>query len=270
MPNHYHLLVHTPLGNLSRRMRHINGVYTQRYNRRHRSDGQLFRGRYKSILVDGDSFLLRLVRYIHKNPVRAGIADRPDLYRWSSHAGYLSSAKKWDWLHKDFFFSILSPHGKARVASYRRFMALEDEEDITRIFSSKKWPAIIGDQDSVSRMKARFFEERVHPQVPDSRAPAPETSQIMQAVCAYYGVDETQLLKSRRGWFNEPRAVAVYLVRTIRRDSFPDIASAFGLRGYSSVGSVLKMIKKQLALDPELNVRCKHIRNTVSTAHKET
>ena len=66
------------------------------------------------------------------------------------------------------------------------------------------------------------------------------------------------------------RAVAVYPRRTMRRDSFPDIASAFGLRGYSSVGSVLKMIKKQLALDPELNVRCNHIRNTVSTAHKET
>ena len=69
MPNHYHLLIHTPKGNLSRSMRHINGVYTQRFNRTHGFDGQLFRGRYKSIIVDGDSYLLQLVRYIHRNPV---------------------------------------------------------------------------------------------------------------------------------------------------------------------------------------------------------
>jgi REP element-mobilizing transposase RayT len=82
MTNRYHLLIHTPLGNLSRCMRHINGVYTQRYNKAHGLDGQLFRGRFKAIVVDGDSYLLQLVRYTHINPVRAGIADRPDLYRW--------------------------------------------------------------------------------------------------------------------------------------------------------------------------------------------
>ena len=62
MPNHYHLLVQTPEGNISRCLRHINGVYTQRFNRRHKVDGQLFRGRYKSILVDADSYLLELVQ----------------------------------------------------------------------------------------------------------------------------------------------------------------------------------------------------------------
>jgi len=75
MPNHYHLLIQTPQGNISRCMRHINGVYTQRYNRLHKCDGQLFRGRYKSILVEQDSYLLELVRYIHRNPLRAGLID---------------------------------------------------------------------------------------------------------------------------------------------------------------------------------------------------
>jgi REP-associated tyrosine transposase len=68
MPNHYHMLVHTPEGNISRAMRPINGIYTYRFNSRHHVDGQLFRGRYKSILVNGDSHLLQLVRYIHRNP----------------------------------------------------------------------------------------------------------------------------------------------------------------------------------------------------------
>ena len=76
MPNHYHLLIQTPLGNISRTMRHINGVYTQRYNQKHGDDGQLFRGRYKSILVHGDRYLLQLVRYIHRNSLKVDLGTK--------------------------------------------------------------------------------------------------------------------------------------------------------------------------------------------------
>jgi len=99
MPTHYHLMVQTPDANLSRCMRHLNGVYTQRYNVRHDSDGTLFRGRYKSILVEADSYVLQLVGYIHRNPLKAGLVKRLDQYVWSSHKGYLSKAKKWNWLY---------------------------------------------------------------------------------------------------------------------------------------------------------------------------
>ena len=71
MGNHYHLLIKTPQANLSRAMRHINGVYTQRYNRLNKTDGSLFRGRYKAILVDSDAYLLHLSKYIHLNPLSA-------------------------------------------------------------------------------------------------------------------------------------------------------------------------------------------------------
>ena len=80
MPTHYHLLLQTPDANLSRCMRHLNGVYTQRYNVSHSCDGTLFRGRYKSILVDADSYVLQLVRYIHRNPLKAGLVRRLDQY----------------------------------------------------------------------------------------------------------------------------------------------------------------------------------------------
>ena len=76
MPNHYHLLVCTPDANISRSMRHLNGLYTQAYNRDHKCDGPLFRGRYKSILVSADDYLLQLVRYIHRNPLKAGIEKK--------------------------------------------------------------------------------------------------------------------------------------------------------------------------------------------------
>ena len=87
MNNHYHILLQTPEGNISRCMRHLNSVYTQKYNRRHGYDGPLFRGRYKSILVSDDNHLLQLVRYIHKNPVKAGIVKSIQKYPWSSYQG---------------------------------------------------------------------------------------------------------------------------------------------------------------------------------------
>jgi len=93
-------------------MRHINGVYTQRFNTQYGYDGQLFRGRYKAILVGEDRYLLQLVRYIHNNPFQAGIVKSSEQYEWSSHRGYLSKAKKWDWLHKQFLLSMFTKDSK--------------------------------------------------------------------------------------------------------------------------------------------------------------
>ena len=80
MSDHYHLLVHSPDGNLARSMRHLNGVNTQRFNRRHKIDGQSFRGRYRAVLIEADSYLLEVLRHIHRNPLRAGIVKAPGDY----------------------------------------------------------------------------------------------------------------------------------------------------------------------------------------------
>ncbi len=112
-------------------------------------------------------------------------------------------------------------------------------------------------------LEGPFLSGQNSPPVPDSKTLGPEGRQIMQAVCFYYRLGEPELAKSRRGWFNAPRAVAIHLVRLMRKDSFADIASAFGLRGYSSVGNVLEGIKKRLATDPELNMRCRCIMESI-------
>jgi putative transposase len=78
MTNHYHLVVETPAGNLSKGMRHVNGVYTQRFNRHHGRVGHVLQGRYKAILVDREPYLLELVRYVVLNPVRAGMVTSPE------------------------------------------------------------------------------------------------------------------------------------------------------------------------------------------------
>lgn len=85
MDNHYHLMVETPKGNLSKGMRQLNGVYTQRLNRRHARVGPVFQGRFKAILVDKQTYLLELSRYVVLNPVRAKRVKDPGRYRWSSY-----------------------------------------------------------------------------------------------------------------------------------------------------------------------------------------
>jgi len=134
MPTHYHLLVQTPDANLSRCMRHINGVYTQRYNVLNKCDGTLFRGRYKAILVDADSYLLELVRYIHRNPLRAGIVKKLGQYVWSSHRGYLSDDQRWEWLHKEFVLGMLAKNRAIQIKKYKQFVEKQDAEQLLSFF----------------------------------------------------------------------------------------------------------------------------------------
>jgi putative transposase len=88
MDNHYHLLLETPSGNLSRIMAHINGAYTAYFNRKRDRAGHLFQGRYKAIVVEADEYAKELSRYIHLNPVRAKIVELPEGYEWSSYIYY--------------------------------------------------------------------------------------------------------------------------------------------------------------------------------------
>lgn len=87
MGNHYHLLAETPQPNLARGMRHLNGVYAQRFNRRHRRSGHLMQGRYGAVLIERGEHLFSAVRYVVRNPVRAGLCTRPQDWPWSSYRG---------------------------------------------------------------------------------------------------------------------------------------------------------------------------------------
>ena len=246
MPNHYHLLIQTPDANLARCMRHVNGVYTQRFNRRYESDGQLFRGRYKSILVDADHYLLDLLRYIHRNPLRAGIVKSLGAYAWSSHKGYLLQSLKWKWLAKDFIFSLLTENKAQRRSAYIRFIKDDESDEINKIFSQGKLPAVLGAQEFLEKIKKKFYKAKQHKDIPESQCLAPDVEQIIKAVCCKYHLSEGELYKPRRGKSNEPRKVAMYLIRKHTGLSLVEIGKKFTMNNYSSVGSVVLRIKKQL------------------------
>ncbi|MBT9612194.1 MAG: transposase [Burkholderiales bacterium] len=118
MNNHFHLMIETPEANLSRGMRQLNGVYTQGFNRRHRKVGHLFQGRFKAILVERDSYLLELARYVVLNPVRARMVKKPDAYAWSSYRPTLGLDPMPPGLSADW---LLGQFAKSQTVARRRY-----------------------------------------------------------------------------------------------------------------------------------------------------
>jgi len=268
MTNHYHILLQTPDGNISRCMRHLNSVYTQRYNRKHGFDGQLFRGRFKSIIVCDDSHLLQLVRYIHKNPVKAGLVkDMPD-YEWSSYKGYLSYAKKWQWLHKDHIFSMITPKKRGRLKPFVEFMQKDDSEEVTKLFSLKKLPSFFGPESFITGIKEKHYFKKKSYEVPESKRLAPTSDSIISAVCEHYGVSFNELLITRRGIFNEPRNIAVYLLRQIRGENLNSIGEQFNIKAYSTVSSILRRVSRLKKYDRKIKKRIGKIQDSINKGQK--
>ena len=122
MGNHYHLLIETPEGNLSAGMRHLNGVYTQAYNRIHHKDGHVFKGRFKAVLVEKESHLLELCRYVVLNPVSAHMVERAEQYRWSSYLPTLGKAAVPQYLTTEWILSNFSESLPESRSLYRQFV----------------------------------------------------------------------------------------------------------------------------------------------------
>ena len=264
MPNHYHVLLQTPEGNISRCMRHLNGLYTQRFNRMHGFDGQLFRGRYKSILVCDDSHLLQLVRYIHKNPVKAGMVKEMGEYEWSSYKGYLSYSKKWKWLHKDYIFSMITPKKKGRLKPFIEFMEDDDSQEVTNLFSKKNLPSIFGPESFITKMKEEYYFSKTDYEIPESKSLAPSSDEILSVICEYYNVSFNELLESRRGVFNKPRNVAIYLLRNLRGDNLNDIKNIFKINAYSTVSNIIQTVSRLTKFDRKFRQQIEKIKNEIS------
>ncbi|GFO60225.1 transposase [Geomonas silvestris] len=128
MSNHYHLLLETPRGNLSHILQYLNGSYTTYFNVKRKRSGHLFHGRFTSILVEAEAYAIELSRYIHRNPVRAGLVERPEEYEWSSYRSYLGLAETPRWLYTDLVLSSFEPDGD--VARYRNFVDAKGDDDL--------------------------------------------------------------------------------------------------------------------------------------------
>jgi len=160
MSNHYHLIVETLDGNLSKGMRQLNGVYTQSSNRRHNRTGHLFQGRYKAILVDKESYLLELARYVVLNPVRAkGMVRELEDWPWSSYLAMINKVEAFDWLSTDW---VLSQFGESLPQAQNRYQqyVLDGIEQKTELWSELKNQIYLGNEDFVSKIQEKIEKDR--------------------------------------------------------------------------------------------------------------
>lgn len=170
LDNHYHLLIETPSGGLSRGMRQVNGVYTQYVNRAHDRVGHLFQGRYAAVLVHKDSHLLEVCRYIVLNPVRAGLVDAAGEYAWSSYRATAGELRGPTWLHSDTVLSMFGGVARTARARYRRFVA---EGAARRPWDDLVDQVFLGPAAFVDEMKARVDNADALTEVPQAQRRAP-------------------------------------------------------------------------------------------------
>lgn len=250
MGNHYHLLVRTPEANLHRIMRHLNGLYTQYYNRSTGRDGPLFRGRYKAILVEAQAYWTQLSRYIHRNPVEAGMVTRLDRYRWSSYPAYIGRATRPPWLTCAYTLKSLAT--RRMVDTYQAYVAKGIDAEIQEFYAQKKHPPILG--------SARFKEElklgRGDIDVPELRKarPKPTVERIVEVVCHRLAVGPASVWTSRRGRAadNPARGLALYVCQREGDMTLREIAQRFGLKHYASASSGIRQFETRLVQDRHL------------------
>ena len=167
MTNHFHLLIETPDGNLSIGMRQVNSVYTQLFNKRHGRAGHLFQGRYKAILIQKDSHLLEVCRYVVLNPVRARMVETPEAWRWSSYLATAGKAKPHPCLTTGWVLGQFSgKRGKAEQG-YRKFVSWGIGKPT--IWTEVRGQALLGEEGFVYKMVDHLKKKRDIPEIPRSQ-----------------------------------------------------------------------------------------------------
>ena len=210
MTNHYHLLIETVEANLSQGMRQLNGLYTQHFNRRHRLVGHLFQGRYKAILVQKESYLLELSRYIVLNPLRAKMVASLDDWQWSSHRYFVRNEPPPDWLELDWLLDRFNtPHATAADA-YQAFVLAGLGADSP--LAVTRCQVLLGDDAFVyAHQRSQRSEELVETVRAERRAVAlPLTAYQLQ----YSNRDEAMARAYRSTAFTMPQIADAFGVST--------------------------------------------------------
>jgi len=156
MTNHYHLLIETPNGNLSRGMRHLNGVYTQRFNRKHKLSGHLYQGRFKAILVQADVYLLELSRYIVLNPIRANMITVLSAWEWSSYPAMVGLVVSPDWLARKPLLLQFDGNLNHAVTRYTDF--IKEGVNKPSVWGHDTHKSILGDERFIESIRTQYAD----------------------------------------------------------------------------------------------------------------
>jgi REP element-mobilizing transposase RayT len=225
MDNHYHVLLETPEPTLSQGMRRLNGVYTQSVNRRHGRVGHVLQGRFKSILVDKESYLLELCRYIVLNPVRARLVRAPEEWAWSSYRATAGTCQAPDWLAVGEVVGLFHRETRAAQRAYRQFVS--EGLGHPSPWAQLRGQIFLGSETFLARMERLLAGQHV------ANVPTTQThprrltaSEVLSRVGAVYGVGVTELVTRVHG---EAYSCAAWLLRRAANEPLRVVARRFGV-----------------------------------------
>jgi len=253
MTNHIHLVLQVGDIPLSRGMQNLSFRYTRWINWREKRTGHLFQGRYKAVLVDGESYLLELARYVHLNPVRAGMVASPEQYSWSGHRAYLG----WEilpWLTTDWMFAQFGTSLAVARRAYSAFVLDGLKEEHRPEFHGAGVDSrLLGDDNFMDKC---LFNSGGLP----LRLTA---QQIVDKVCDVYHLDAAILqAKSQQRMASEARAAAGWLARESGCVTLSDVARLVD-RDVGSISSAVRRLSDRMQEDPELATRLQFLRSTI-------
>ena len=245
MGNHEHLFVETPEANLSAGMQQLNGSYSGYFNRRHRRSGHLFQGRFKGHLIEEEGHFLQVSRYIHLNPVRARLVERPEQWPWGSCPGYVRAARQLDWICYDRVLGEFGRQGSQARRAYGRFLRAGMDQPPPSPFQSAVGGLIVGSSAFVDRIRRLLDDRPEEPELPQLKQVRRrvELSAIIAAVADSFGVDPARCSAGRRS-DGAARAVAAYLARRSFGHPAGQTARALGYRDHSGVGRAVRRIEQ--------------------------
>lgn len=252
MDNHAHLVLQVMDTPLSKVMQNLSFRYTQYINRKLKRSGHLFQGRFKALLIDEENYLLELVRYIHLNPLRAGLVDDPGDYPWSSHGCFLGQ-RKTPWLSTDWILSQWNwNNSESAQQRYWQFVQDSFDEGHKKKFHCGSFEGrILGDDRFVEQALGRA----------EQRSSKPMTmSAILDVVCDYYETSIDLLSgQGRRKPYAEARAVAAWLVRQFDELQLKDLGKKLH-RDLSGLSQASRRIELRAIEDDDLRITLERLK----------
>ena len=256
MGNHYHLLAQTEQANLGRWMHWLVTSYTVTSNRRHRRVGHLFQGRYKSIVVEADGYLLPLSRYIHLNPVR-GVKlgkgevkerrERLRAWRWSSYRGYAGLAAPEKIVTEELVFGELGARRQEERVRYRRFVEEGLLQPMMSPLEEAKWQAVLGSEAFEQQVRDRlgaWRERRREIKAVREVARGISVEEIVGKVGRAYGLSG-QAVREQRGRSQEAKGVALTVAWDLSGLSLRELGAIFGGLDYAAVGQQIRRTRQR-------------------------
>ena len=263
MDNHYHILLRTQKPNLSKSMQWMGTTYTRRFNLNHLQNGHLFQGRYKSIIVENDAYLLRLSYYIHRNPLRAKIVERLADYPWSSYPAYAYKKTHPGWLKTDVILKQYNAKDKRR-AYRQKVQKYSDEKN--RIWEDVRHGLIYGSQNFVDKIKSNYLSDQSLDELPQLRRilkdQEPETILHKAAESLDCNVESFKQDRRISDIDKDNRDLLIYLLWETGMYTNREIGKLFALT-YSSIGRRVSIIKERLKNKGQLNKKYQQLKSQI-------